>query len=140
MNKKSLALALTCVLVCVVGRKPTGAEEPRDVSLVQLIANPDSFDGRPIRVVGYLTIEFENTELYLHREDAEQALYKNGVWADLGRAETKKYSTMNKKYVVVEGVFDSKQLGHMGSTSGTIAKIHRLEVWPTNLSDRRPTP
>lgn len=131
---------VACVLVFVMGRQPMSAEEPRDVSLVQLIANPDSFDGKLIQVVGYLTIEFESVELYLHREDAEHALYKNGVWVELSRAEIKKYSTMSLKYVIVEGVFDSKQLGHMGSTSGTIVKLHRLEVWPTSTRGRHPAP
>jgi hypothetical protein len=54
-------------------------------------------------------VEFEGTELYLHREDAEQGLDKNGVWIDLNRAEIRKYRALNLKYVIIEGIFYSKQ-------------------------------
>jgi hypothetical protein len=140
MNRKSIALTLACVLVFVICQGAMSADEFSNVSLVQLIANPDLFNGKPIQVVGYLTVEFENVELYLHREDAERALYKNGVWVELSREEMKKYSRLNLKYVIIEGVFDSKQLGHMGSTSGTIAKISKLEVLPTNIRAGHPAP
>lgn len=42
--------------------------EPRDVSLVQLIANPGDFHGGLVRVIGFCRLEFEGNALYLHRE------------------------------------------------------------------------
>jgi hypothetical protein len=35
------------------------AQEPTEVTLVQLIANPDRFDGKVIRLSGFLWLEFE---------------------------------------------------------------------------------
>src|SRR4051794_13324989 len=48
------------------------AGEPGDmaVSLIQLIANPTSFDGKRVAVTGYVLLEAENTAVYLHESDA----------------------------------------------------------------------
>jgi hypothetical protein len=40
-----------------------------DVSVVQLIANPQLFDGKKVRFVGFLRREFEGDAFYLHRVD-----------------------------------------------------------------------
>jgi hypothetical protein len=50
------------------------------VSLIHLIANPEAFDGKPVSVMGFFRYEFEGTALYVHREDYEHALSKNGIW------------------------------------------------------------
>ena len=45
------------VLACVVAAllvSPMKAQEPADVTLIQLIANPDKFEGKLIRVIGFL--------------------------------------------------------------------------------------
>jgi hypothetical protein len=64
---------------------PLIAQEPTDVTLVQLIANPEKFDGRLIRVIGFLRLEFEGDVLYLHREDFEKQLTENGLWLNAGK-------------------------------------------------------
>src|SRR4051794_20900429 len=55
-------------------------QQPLSVSLLQLIATPDAFDGKYVRVHGFVRIEHEGTAIYLHREDAELMLTKNGLW------------------------------------------------------------
>jgi hypothetical protein len=51
----------------------SSAEEPLDLSLIQLIAQPSDFDGEYVRVTGFYRHEFEANAPYLHREDYEQA-------------------------------------------------------------------
>lgn len=103
------------------------AEQPLDVSLINLIAAPKQFDGKLVRVSGYLNIEFENIELYLHKEDSLQGLTKNGVWLDLDGEARKKFGSLKSRYVFVEGVVDSTHFGHMGGASATLTKIQRIE-------------
>ena len=103
------------------------AEEPLDVSMVSIIATPNQFNGKLVRVSGYLNIEFENVELYLHKEDCAQGLTKNGAWLDLNRETRRKFDPMKLHYVFVEGIVDSTHLGHMGATSVTLTKIQRVE-------------
>jgi len=96
------------------------ALEPTGVTLVQSIANPEKFNGRLIRVVGFLRLGFEGNVLYLHREDYENAIFGNGIWGRSTPAITKQSATLNMHYVLLEGVFRSSDRGHMGMWSGTI--------------------
>jgi len=51
-------------LVCIIATllvAPIQAQQPTDVTLIQLIANPEKFDGKLIRVIGFLRLEFEGT-------------------------------------------------------------------------------
>ena len=52
----ALACAITTLLVT-----STQAQEPTDVTLVRLIANPEKFDGQLIRVVGFLRSNLKGT-------------------------------------------------------------------------------
>jgi hypothetical protein len=42
------------------------------------------FDGKLVRVIGFLRLEFEGNVLYLHREDYIHSILGNGVWVDVG--------------------------------------------------------
>jgi hypothetical protein len=108
---------------------PIKAEEPVDVTLVQLIANPEKFDGKLVRVIGFLRLEFEGNVLYLHREDYENAILGDGIWVDVTPEITKQSKTLNMHYVLFVGIFSSSDKGHMGMWSGTIKKIRRAELW-----------
>ena len=59
------------------------AQEPTDVTLVQLIANPDRVDGKLVRVIGFLRLEFEGDVLDLHREDYENEILGHGIWVSV---------------------------------------------------------
>jgi hypothetical protein len=108
---------------------PIQAQEPTNVTLVQLIANPEKFDGELIRVIGFLRLEFEGNVLYLHREDYENAILGDGIWVDATPAIMKQKATLNMNYVLLEGVFSSSDRGHMGMWSGAIKQIRRAELW-----------
>jgi hypothetical protein len=112
------------------------ARQPHDVTMVQLIANPDSFDGEFIRVIGFLRLQFEGNVLYLHREDYERSILGNGIWVDVTSEGWKQDHMLDSKYVVIEGFFSSTSRGHMGAWSGSITNIRRAEVWfPAQLSE-----
>jgi hypothetical protein len=105
------------------------ANKPENVSLVQLIANPDQYDGKLVRVFGYLNLEFEGDALYLHEEDFRRGLTRNGIWVSLVAAKVKQTTRPNRRYVLVEGVFNAKDNGHMGLFAGSIGAIQRLDDW-----------
>ena len=121
-------IALVSILTTLLAL-PVRAQEPTDVTLVQLIANPEKFDGKLVRTIGFLRLEFEGDVLYLHREDYENAILGDGVWVDVTPAMSKQKATLNMCYVLVEGVFSSRDRGHMGMWSGTIKQIRRAELW-----------
>jgi len=108
-------------------RSSTG--QPLDVSLIQLIARPQDYDGEYVRVFGFYRHEFEGTALYLHREDYEHALYKNGLWMTTF-SQSPALSAHNMTYVLVEGRFNAKRRGHLSLWSGEISEITRTIPWP----------
>jgi hypothetical protein len=108
---------------------PSNAQQPIDVTLIQLIATPEKFDGKLIRVIGFLRLEFEGNVLYLHRKDYENALLGNGIWVDVTPAMMKRTATLNTSYVLLEGVFSSGDQGHIGMWSSALKQARRAERW-----------
>lgn len=98
--------------------------------MVQLIAAPEKFDGKFVRVFGFLNLEFEGDSLYLHREDLVQGLVRNGVWVNRTEAMERDRKKLSRHYVLIEGVFDSQDHGHMGLFGGALKNITRIETWP----------
>jgi hypothetical protein len=98
--------------------------------MVQLIANAQKYDGKLIRVIGFLRLEFEGNELYLHREDYEKAISKNGIWVDVYSETMKQSKNLDMHYVLLEGIFNASDHGHGGASSGAIEKVRRAEIWP----------
>lgn len=103
------------------------------VSLINLIATPEVYHKKLVFVTGFASIEFENNNLCLSKDRAST---KDCVWinyddgpyetgADLERfkkkeSEWKKY---NGKRISIRGVFDAKNTGHLGGSSGGIGHI-----------------
>ena len=127
----------TAFVVCYlfVGCSCRAAGEPVQVSMAALIATPERFDGKLIRVIGFMHLEFEGQCLYLHREDFEHAIIGNWVWLDVDIATHK---AKNDNYVIIQGVFDAESRGHFGMSAGTIHSINRLDVWQQRREGNKP--
>ena len=86
-------------------------QEYEDVSLVQLIATPDKFDGKFIITSGVGRIEFEGTALCISKDDDLYHISKNCLWLalDLEKLQLtrKKINSLNGRYVTVKGIFSA---------------------------------
>jgi hypothetical protein len=129
----------------MVGYYPKGGPDisADEVSLIQLIANPERYDNKIVRVIGYLNLEFEGNAIYLHRDDFLVGISKNAIWINLPRdlkpAEVK---AVNDHYVICTARFIAGRHGHMGMFSGELDDVTRLQVWPffRNKNDQIPAP
>jgi hypothetical protein len=115
------------------------SQDATGISLIQLISNPDKYDGKVVRLEGFLRIEFEGNALYLHQEDDDHMLTKNAIWVDASPDMTKRRNDLNKKYVLLEGTFDAKNHGHMGLFSGSLHKVKRADVFASRTDLERQT-
>jgi hypothetical protein len=114
------------------GEKPgSSPQQPLAVSLVQLIATPEAFDGKYVRVQGFVRLEHEGTAIYLHREDAEHMLTKNGLWlvASDMPTEGSREAQVQDRYALIEGRFSAKKHGHRDLWSGSVEDITRMVPW-----------
>jgi hypothetical protein len=116
------------------GQQPSGPrEEARDVSLIQLIATPERYEGQLVRVVGVAQFGQEESALYLHREDAELLRAANAVWLDVKQD----YKTLAGAFVLAEGRFTAGDRGHLGAFAGELKNVRRLEKHPTRADLKR---
>lgn len=105
------------------------SQHTQDVSVINLIATPGNYNGRKVRLIGYLHIEFEGDNLYLHKDDYDNGISKNAVWVDITGLTKDSLKNYSDHYVILEGTFDSQMDGHMGMNSGSIKSITRLNLW-----------
>src|ERR1043166_5387879 len=133
-----LTFALVTVVVAVRSSVGTASQEagtasdrPMSVSLIQLIATPDAFHGKYVMIQGFVRIEHEGSAVYLHRDDCEHMLTRNGMWlaASDSAPEGSKEAVVNNRYALIVGQFNAKSKGHRGLWSGSIEKIARMEPW-----------
>ena len=104
---------------------PSASTEVVDLSIINLITTPERYNGKLVRIIGYVELQFEGTSIYLSKYANASA--KNGLWLD--SVDPKIWPKYNKKYCLIEGTFNSNNQGHMGMWSGAIENIQRFEVW-----------
>jgi hypothetical protein len=93
------------------------------VSMVELLANPEKYDRKRVRVLGYIHFEFEGNAVYLHKEDEANRLYPNGLWVSL--ADGVSSPDCQDAYVLIEGTFQASDRGHLGLWSGAVTETTR---------------
>lgn len=113
------------------------ADDVQDVSLTQLIANPEQFNGKDVRVIGFLYLEFEGDAVYSHRDDYEYSIHKNSVAIDLSESQIRSWQKLSSGYVIVQGRFNSVDQGHFGARSGSLQNIIRLDNWSVRRSQNK---
>ena len=101
------------------------------VTMIQLIATPEKYDGKLVRVIGVGNLEFEGNCIALSKDDLEYGVVGTSIWIELGEQATpyEEAQQYNGEYVIVEGVFDKDDSGHMGLFSGAIIDVSRYELW-----------
>jgi len=112
------------------------------ISLINLIATPERYHGKWVNVQGVANFEFEGNALFLHKEDFKLGT-KNAVWLSPDTSALKVNEVtlardFNGKYVVVEGIFDMNDHGHMDLFSGSIKKVSSVvsfKIVPQNVSN-----
>ena len=93
------------------------------VSMIELIANPQKFDGQRVIISGFVRLEFEGNAIYLHEEDYRNILWKNGLALKMTLAQQKQYADRGSKYCNVIGTFHAVSPGYFSLWSGGLSNI-----------------
>jgi len=106
----------------------------KNVTMIQLIATPEKYDGQLVRVIGVGNLEFEGNCISLSKEDLKYGV-GNSIWIELGEKAIsyEEAQKLNGDYVVIEGIFDKNDCGHMDMFCGSIKNISRYDLWDTYL-------
>src|SRR2546428_7312744 len=131
-TKLRLGIPLLVASVAVAASQP----QPDDVSLVQLIANPKDYDGKFVRLIGFVNLQFEGNVICLHEEDCIRGLTANCLWLDVSDEVLRRRTDYHRKYVLIEGTFNATNNGHLGAYHGAIEKISRWYIWSEPRRER----
>jgi hypothetical protein len=109
-------------------QNPATSPEPINVGMVALLANPEKYEGKFIRTIGFVCIEFEGDALYLHEEDYRFGLLKDSFELRLTESQRNRFKGSSLKYVLIEGRFYANG-PEADDSGGAIGNITRFEVW-----------
>jgi hypothetical protein len=135
-----LRLALLALLIALIPQAeaqygvPLNCDVPQHngdcalygISLVQLLANPEKYDGSHVRVIGFIHFEPDNNAIYLHKEDEQLHLRKNGFWVSL--AEGVSSDGCQDSYALIEGVYRARNTGRTTLWSGAITRVTKCQL------------
>jgi hypothetical protein len=130
MNRRELVGALAASFGCssVSASKVASSDKVLAApSLIRLIANPSSFDGRRLGVVGYLANNGVDRALglYVSEVDARNFIVPNSV--DL-RIEESSIKSLIGKYVTLAGIYHAPPEA-VSTYNGYLDHISNLRAW-----------
>jgi hypothetical protein len=134
-----LILPVQQALPQIAGYYPKGGPDigPENVSLIQLIANPQLYDQKRIRFIGYLHLEFEGDAIYFHRDDFLYGITNDAVWINLPKdIKPDQLKAVNDHYVICSAKFVAGRHGHMGMFAGELDDVTRVEIWSSRGSGK----
>lgn len=103
---------------------------PREVSVLQLVADPQRWDGRPVKAVGFLHLDVAGqSALYLHREDLDHHITRNALALEPTEAMVLARGRLKDRYVVVGARFDAEDTGPDQRFGGSLDQIESCEPW-----------
>jgi len=113
--------AFSLLLALSVGAESSG--DPAIVSVARILARPEAYDGKVVRIVGFLNIEFEGDAIYASEEAYRHRLIPDAIWVDVPKDLADRREAYQRRYVILEGTFDANAHGHMGMFPGSLRKI-----------------
>ena len=134
-NAKQADASFQCEVTAL---KTEGDDQPCvATTLEELLAHPEKYHGRRVRVAGYHHAEFEHSSL--SAGPASIRKYKASVW--LGGmshfANPEDVVSYNDAFISVEGTFTAGQGGHLGLWAGEIGRLTKIEKQNTEQDKSR---
>lgn len=108
------------------------------VSLVRLLAAPERYDGRKVRVSGFVTLGFEDLGVHLDKNAYEAGARMNALWLDPPKWLTPRATRkLDRRYGEIAGTFDATEHGHMGLYAAALTDLRRIEPTLTESDYQR---
>jgi len=118
---------------CATALSPQGQPTQDDrlhfpVSLIRVIANPNGFDGQPIKVIGFLAPGGEldmSVGLFVSEADGRNHIVPNSIDLDV---DERKVKNLMEGYVTLTGTYHAPDPRAIGD-NGHIDQIHDMNSW-----------
>jgi hypothetical protein len=93
-----------------------GQQQSIKVSLQDVLKNPGEYNGKLIETRGFLLQGYENSGLYT----SEKWQRTKGIWITPSAELNTLRREVTHRYVVLTGVFNANDHGHLGTFKGTL--------------------
>jgi hypothetical protein len=119
------SLASVALLACLasddfVAGSPS-ERPPPVVSMIELLAHKEGFEGKLVQVSGFLSVRFEDNALYFDENAYLHTFTENALWVDFDDTDRPTFAKYNKHSGYVIGVFRSSGCnGHLCLYGGRI--------------------
>lgn len=104
-------------------------ESTQQISITQLINNPEKYDGKRVEFQGYFIIAFENNAIYMHKDDYLFSIYKNAIWLGFNEYFFNQFGIQApyEGYITIQGVYKKISQNHTSLFSGRLEDITYIE-------------
>lgn len=123
-----LAAAISSSLSSALAGTSPVTQRPRVVSLIRLIATPDAYDGRRLRLMGYLCNNGldRSLGLYVSEPDGRNFIASNSI--DLGEIDESTLKLAGK-YIVLEAIFRASKGTDAEYLNGRLDEVTGVKEW-----------
>lgn len=102
--------------------------EYESVPLVRLLATPERYEGRKVRVEGFLSLEFEDTGLFPDQETWSAGLRSSSLMVDVPAwASPAIMKSVTRHYACVSGTFVAGNGPGYGYEGGSLIDVRQIE-------------
>jgi hypothetical protein len=108
-----------------------------EVPMVRVLANPEQFDGKAVRVYGVLSNEPEGTAIYLDRESYEYGISANAIAIASIYTDNELLNKMEGHYVWLVGIYEAESGNRLFKVSGHLREVAPMSPPNIKLRDRR---
>jgi hypothetical protein len=125
MKLKIILLPILFIVFGCATKNKAMYNKLQPVSMIQLISNPDKYDGKKVEIYGYFIIAFEESVIYLNKTDYDIANTKNGIWLSVSKEfiKSQNIELPYKGYIGIDGIFLKNKKNSTSSYSGTLTDI-----------------
>ena len=102
---------------------------PTVVSVIQLIATPEKYDGKLVSVIGFLRLEHEGYLLYLSKQDYDNVVLADALWVDATEDMGRRRGQLELRYVKIVGTFRAGHEKRNLFSPGGITDIQNGQFW-----------
>jgi len=110
----------------------TGECPKREPDAIDCVA--EKYDGKQVKVEGYLDMTRERDLLYVHKVDSDNVLLSNSIWVHRSERMGADRRKINQRYVKIVGRFKVGFSEHLGNPPNGIDYVVTVDPWsdPTN--------
>jgi len=135
-----ILLFTTINSINIIGSEVKTIKKPPEmVSMVELLANSEKYDGKPIRVIGFTLVSPVTALIYPSHVDYEHHIRPNAIVLVLDRVAKrpgyimKKNDKVQRQYSIIEGTFKADRRYRNLTYGGKIENITSFEVWDSSF-------